>query len=80
MPQPGLFHFPATTKTSAQAGVFPDARRPPGRNSGCMIPTVDALGMVVATLLMLLAGLSKKRLEWKPRNESRRRRRPRRPV
>ena len=45
-----------------------------------MIPTVDALGMVVATLLMLLAGLSKKRLEWKPRNEARRPRRPRRPV
>ena len=33
-----------------------------------MSPTVNALGMVVATLLMLLAGLSKKRLEWKPRD------------
>ncbi len=32
-----------------------------------MSPTVNALGMVVATLLMLLSGLSKKRLEWKPR-------------
>jgi hypothetical protein len=31
------------------------------------------LGMVVATLLMLLAGLSKKRLEWKPRTAPRRR-------
>jgi hypothetical protein len=41
-----------------------------------MIPTVDALGMVVATLLMLLAGLSKKRLEWKPRDQTRRGRKP----
>jgi hypothetical protein len=41
-----------------------------------MTTTVNALGMVVATLLMLLAGLSKKRLEWKPRDESRRSRKP----
>jgi hypothetical protein len=34
-----------------------------------MSPTVNALSMVVATLLMLLAGLSKKRLEWKPRRD-----------
>ena len=45
-------------------------------NSTCMSPTVNALGMVVATLLMLLAGLSKKRLEWKPRDETRRGRKP----
>jgi hypothetical protein len=31
-----------------------------------MSPSFNALSMVVATLLMLLAGLSKKRLEWKP--------------
>jgi hypothetical protein len=37
---------------------------------------VNALGMIVATLLMLFAGLSKKRLEWKPRDETRRRRKP----
>jgi hypothetical protein len=37
-----------------------------------MTPTVNALGMVVATLLMLLSGFAKKRLEWKPR----RRRKP----
>jgi hypothetical protein len=36
-----------------------------------MSPTVSALSMVVATLLMLLAGLSKKRLEWRPRNVTR---------
>ncbi len=43
-----------------------------------MLPTLNALGMVVATLLMLLAGLSKKRLEWKPkpRDVTRRGRRP----
>ena len=41
-----------------------------------MSPTVNALGMVVATLLMLLAGLSKKRLDWKPRGQSRRGRKP----
>jgi hypothetical protein len=41
-----------------------------------MSPTVNALGMVVATLLMLLAGLSKKRLEWKSRDETRRGRKP----
>lgn len=41
-----------------------------------MSPTVNALGMVVATLLMLLSGLSKKRLEWKPRNHARRGRKP----
>jgi len=41
-----------------------------------MGPEVNALGMVVATLLMLLAGLSKKRLEWKPRNNTRRGRKP----
>lgn len=41
-----------------------------------MSSTVNALGMVVATLLMLLAGLSKKRLEWKPRDASRRGRKP----
>ena len=46
------------------------------RNSAGMSPTVNALGMVVATLLMLLAGLSKKRLEWKPRDVTRRGRRP----
>ena len=32
--------------------------------------------MVVATLLMLLAGLSKKRLEWKPRPHARNRKPP----
>jgi hypothetical protein len=45
-----------------------------------MIPTVDALGMVVATLLMLLAGLSKKRLEWKPRDQTRGGRKPPSPA
>jgi hypothetical protein len=72
VPQPGLFHF----WPQSALGVFPDAHRPGGRNSEGMIPTVDVLGMVVATLLMLLAGLSKKRLEWKPRAEKRRRRKP----
>lgn len=32
-----------------------------------MTPTVNALGVIVATLLMILAGISKKRIEWKPR-------------
>ncbi|HVC87574.1 MAG TPA: hypothetical protein VNC40_09130 [Gaiellaceae bacterium] len=32
-----------------------------------MSSTVSTLGMVVTALLMVLAGLSKKRLEWKPR-------------
>jgi len=41
-----------------------------------MSPTFNALSVVVATLLMLLAGLSKKRLEWKPRNTPRRNRKP----
>ena len=41
-----------------------------------MNTTVNSLGMLVATLLMLLAGLSKKRLEWKPRPVSRRTRKP----
>lgn len=40
-----------------------------------MTPTLNVLQLVVATLLMLLAGLSKKRLEWKPRTPSKRRRR-----
>ena len=40
-----------------------------------MTPTGSALGFIVATLLMILAGMSKKRIEWKPRprNDSRRR-------
>jgi hypothetical protein len=38
-----------------------------------MTPTYNALGLIVATLLMLLAGLSKKRLEWKPRDRPKRR-------
>lgn len=42
-----------------------------------MTPTFNALELVVATLLMLLAGLSQKRLEWKPRDPSKRR--PRKP-
>jgi hypothetical protein len=37
---------------------------------------VNSLGLMVVTLLMLLAGLSKKRLEWKPRNLTRRGRKP----
>jgi hypothetical protein len=41
-----------------------------------MIPAINTVGMVVATLLMLLAGLSKKRLEWKPRDVTRRGRKP----
>jgi hypothetical protein len=45
----------------------------PGRNSVGMTPTFNALELLVATLLMLLAGLSKKRLEWKPRDPSKRR-------
>jgi hypothetical protein len=36
----------------------------------------NAIGMILATLLMLLAGLSKKRLEWKPRDRTRRGRKP----
>lgn len=40
-----------------------------------MTPTLNALGLFVTTLLMLLAGLSKKRLEWKPRAPAKRRRR-----
>lgn len=32
-----------------------------------MTPTGNALGFIVATLLMILAGMSKKRIEWKPR-------------
>lgn len=32
-----------------------------------MSPSFHALVLVVATLLMLLSGLTKKRLEWKPR-------------
>jgi hypothetical protein len=41
-----------------------------------MTPTGNALGFIVATLLMILAGMSKKRIEWKPRprNDSRHRR------
>ena len=42
-------------------------------NSVGVTPTLNMLGLLVATLLMLLAGLSKKRLEWKPRDESKRR-------
>ena len=42
-----------------------------------MAPTLNAVELVVATLLMLLAGLSQKRLEWKPRDPSKRR--PRKP-
>jgi hypothetical protein len=42
-----------------------------------MTSTLNALGLVVATLLMILAGLSKKRLEWKPRDPPKRR--PRKP-
>ena len=38
-----------------------------------MTPTFNALGLGVATLLMLLAGLSKKRLDWKPRVPAKRR-------
>jgi hypothetical protein len=37
---------------------------------------INALGMILATLMMLLAGLSKKRLEWKPRDKTRRDRKP----
>jgi hypothetical protein len=36
----------------------------------------NALGLILASLLMLLGGLSKKRLEWKPRDVTRRRRKP----
>lgn len=39
-----------------------------------MTTTANTLGFIVATLLMILAGLSKKRIEWKPRSESRRHR------
>jgi hypothetical protein len=39
-----------------------------------MTPTANALGFFVATLLMLFAGMSKKRIAWKPRNNSSRRR------
>jgi hypothetical protein len=39
-----------------------------------MTTTVNTLGFTVATLLMILAGMSKKRIEWKPPSESRRRR------
>ncbi len=42
-----------------------------------MTPTFNVLELLVATLLMLLAGLAKKRLEWKPRDPSKRR--PRKP-
>jgi hypothetical protein len=42
-----------------------------------MSPTLNALDLVVATLLMLLAGVSKKRLEWKRRDRSQRGRKPR---
>jgi hypothetical protein len=37
---------------------------------------VNALGMILASLLMLLGGLSKKHLEWKPRDLPRRSRKP----
>jgi hypothetical protein len=51
--------------------------RAPGATVQAMSPAaVNALGMIVATILMLLAGLSKKRLEWKPRDETRRGRKP----
>jgi hypothetical protein len=43
-----------------------------------MAPTIQPLGMLVATVLMLLAGLAKNRLALKPRNPSRRGRKPRR--
>ncbi len=33
-----------------------------------MTPTLNALGMTAATLLMLLAGIAKSRFEWKPRD------------
>ncbi len=42
-----------------------------------MTPTVHALEMIVATLVMLVAGLSRKRLEWKPLKVPRKRRPPR---
>jgi len=38
-----------------------------------MTPTLNALGLLIATLLMLVAGVSKKRLEWKPRDRSKHR-------
>ena len=41
-----------------------------------MSPSVNALAMIVATVLMLLAGVSKKRIEWKPRDPPRRDRKP----
>jgi len=37
---------------------------------------MHALGLILASLLMLLGGLSKKRLEWKPRDVPRRNRKP----
>jgi hypothetical protein len=40
-----------------------------------MTPSANALGLIVATLLMILAGMSKKRIEWRPRKDSHRRRR-----
>jgi hypothetical protein len=42
-----------------------------------MSSTLNALDMLVATLLMLLIGVSKKRLEWKRRDRSQRSRKPR---
>ena len=64
-------------RPQARLGVYPDAERYGPRNSCGMTPaTINALGMIVATVLMLLAGLSKKRLEWKPRDETRRGRKP----
>jgi len=47
--------------------------RTPDGNSVGMTPTLNALGLLIATLLMLVAGLSKKRLEWKPRDRSKHR-------
>lgn len=35
-----------------------------------MSPVTNTLGMILVTLVMLLAGIQKKRLEWKSRDGS----------
>ena len=35
-----------------------------------MTNATNTLGLIVATLVMLFAGMQKKRLEWKPRDRS----------
>jgi len=35
-----------------------------------MTTMTNSLGLIIATLLMILAGIKQKHLEWRPRNRS----------